>query len=192
VRTDRGDYQADRLVITAGAWEQDLLPNLRGLIQPERQVLGWFGLRQPELFAPERFPVFNVAVEEGRFYGFPAFGIPGFKFGRWHHLAEATDPDAVDRTVHERDRALLRNFAQRYFPEGAGPGLQFKVCLFTNTPDEHFIVERHPDEPAVVYASACSGHGFKFCSVMGEILADLVQNGETSHDITMFRSDRFE
>ena len=160
-----------------------------GLLQVERQVLGWFALRNPTLFSPERFPVFNVMVDEGRFYGFPAFGIPGFKLGRWHHREELTSPDSVDRTIHPADRELLHQFARRYFPDGAGEGLQFKTCLFTNTPDEHFLLERH--SPAVSYASACSGHGFKFCSVIGEILADLALDGATRHPIAMFRSDRF-
>jgi sarcosine oxidase len=191
VRTDRSTYDTRRLVITAGSWNADLLPQLRPLIQPERQVLGWFVPGRPEIFTPERFPVFNLTVDEGRFYGFPAFGIPGFKFGRWHHLGEAVNPDTMDREIHGRDEAVLRSFAERYFPEGAGPGLRFKTCLFTNTPDEHFIIERQMGEPAVAYASACSGHGFKFCSVIGEILADLTQLGETRHDIAMFRSSRF-
>jgi sarcosine oxidase len=192
VRTDQATFRASRVVITAGAWEADLLPHLRKFLQPERQVLGWFGLRRPELFTPERFPVFNVWVPEGRFYGFPAFGIPGFKFGRWHHREETVEPDALDRTIHHQDRELLHAFAKRYFPDGAGPGIQFKPCMFTNTPDEHFIIEPHPEDPGVVYASTCSGHGYKFCSVIGEILADLALEGSTRHSIGMFRSSRFE
>ncbi|MBI4419580.1 MAG: N-methyl-L-tryptophan oxidase [Gemmatimonadetes bacterium] len=191
VRTEHDTYEAARVVITAGAWDGVLVDALRNVLQPERQVLGWFGLAKPELFQPERFPVFNVAVEEGRYYGFPAFGMPGFKFGRWHHLEERTDPDAMDREIHPRDEALLRAFATRYFPDGAGRGLLFKTCLFTNTPDEHFIIDRDPGLPAVVFASACSGHGFKFCSVVGEILADLAMDGETRHEIGMFRLARF-
>ncbi len=191
VRTSRGVYEAERLVITAGAWSEGLVPPLVGLAQPERQVLAWLEPRRPERFAPDRFPVFNLVVEEGRYYGFPVFGVPGFKFGRYHHLEERTDPDHVDRTCHPRDEAILRAFAERYFPDGAGPTLDLKVCLFTNSPDEHFIIDVHPDFPQVVFAAGFSGHGFKFCSVVGEIMADLAQRGTTPHDIGHFRLNRF-
>jgi len=188
VRTGSGSFLASQLVITAGAWISELLPHLRELVQPERLVLGWFALQRPDLFSPARFPVFNLTVEEGRFYGFPAFGIPGFKFGRWHHREEITAPDSMDRAIHQADRELLPAFARRYFPDGAGEGLQFKTCLFTNTPDEHFLLERHSS--IVTYASACSGHGFKFCSVIGEIMAQLALDGTTPHDILPFALDR--
>jgi sarcosine oxidase len=191
VETERGRYEADRLVVTAGAWAGTLVPELAGLAVPERQVLAWFQPRRPERFVPARLPVFNVLVEEGRYYGLPVYGVPGFKVGRYHHLGEQGDPDRIDRTVHPADEALLRAFAGRYFPDGAGPTMALKVCLFTNTPDEHFIVDQHPRHPEVVVASPCSGHGFKFCSVIGEIVADLAERGETAHDVALFRLDRF-
>ena len=94
------------------------------------------------------------------------------------------EPDA-------EDERLLRGFAERYFPQGAGPTMALRACMFTNTPDEHFIVDHHPDHTQVVLASPCSGHGFKFCSVMGEILADLAtQDGTTRHEIGFLRIDR--
>lgn len=190
VHTDRAVYEADRLVITAGAWSGQLLDCLRGLALPERQVLAWLQPARPELFHPARFPVFNLLVEEGRFYGFPVFGVPGFKFGKYHHLEERADPDAADRAVHPRDELLLRDFAARYFPDGAGPTMSLKTCLFTNTPDGHFVIDLHPDYPQVAFASPCSGHGFKFASVVGEILADLAERGESRHDISLFRLAR--
>ncbi len=191
VRTDRGVYEAGSLVIAAGAWASGLLPPLRGLATPERQALAWFQPRRPELFTPERFPVFNILVEEGRYYGFPVFGVPGFKVGRYHHLEEQVDPDSLDREPGARDEAVLRPFAQRYFPDAAGPTMALKVCMFTNSPDEHFILDLHPDYPQVAIAAGFSGHGYKFCSVVGEIMADLATRGETRHDIAMFRLRRF-
>ena len=107
-----------------------------------------------------------------------------------HHLAEPIDPDDPDRRTTPADEALLRGFAERYFPEGAGPALALKACIFTNTPDEHFVIDVHPEWPQLCLASPCSGHGFKFCSVVGEILADLVDRGETRHDIALLRLDR--
>ena len=191
VRTDRGEYRAGRLVLTAGAWMADLLPELRGVAVPERQVLAWLQPHRPELFSPARFPVFNLQVPEGRYYGFPVYEVPGFKFGRYHHRMEATTADAMRRDVDAEDEALLRHFGTRYFPDGCGPTMALRTCMFTNTPDEHFIVDHHPAHEQVVVASPCSGHGYKFCSVIGEIVADLATgNGNTRHDIAFLRMQR--
>lgn len=191
VRTDRGSYDADKLIVTAGAWSTGLLDCLADLAVPERQVLAWLQPLRPELFIPERFPVFNLLVEEGRYYGFPECGISGFKLGRYHHLRETVDPNQVDRACHPRDEEILRVFAERYFPDAAGQTLRLTTCMFTNSPDEHFIVDLHPEFPQVTLAAGFSGHGFKFCSVIGEILADLAETGATGHDIDLFRLGRF-
>ncbi|GIX47910.1 MAG: N-methyltryptophan oxidase [Candidatus Tectimicrobiota bacterium] len=192
VRTDRGDYLAARLVVTAGAWAGKLVPQLAGLAVAERQVLAWFQPRRPALFHPGVFPVFNVLVEEGRYYGCPVYGVPGFKVGRYHHLGQQVDPDTLDREALERqDEEVLRAFTQRYFPEAAGPTLTLKTCLFTNSPDEHFILDVHPQWPQVILAAGFSGHGFKFCSVVGEILAELAHRGDSRHDLSRFRLARF-
>jgi sarcosine oxidase len=188
VRTERGEYEAERLVLTAGAW----MSELAGLpVVAERQVLAWLEPSRPELFAPERFPVFNLQVdEEERYYGFPVFGILGFKLGRYHHLREQGPADELDRKPRPEDERVLREFAERFFPEGAGPALALKTCLFENSPDEHFVLDRLPDAPQVVVGGGFSGHGFKFCSVVGEILADLAIDGETRHEIGFLRLDR--
>src|SRR5439155_746313 len=89
------------------------------------------------------------------------------------------------------DEAILRTFVRRYFPAGDGPTLSMHTCLFTNTPDTHFVIDAHPECPAVFIAGGFSGHGFKFCSVVGEILADLAECGSTRHDISLFRAARF-
>ncbi|HLZ26639.1 MAG TPA: N-methyl-L-tryptophan oxidase [Chloroflexota bacterium] len=192
VWTDTATYTAERLVLTVGAWARELVgPLLQGLAEPERQVLIWLGIRRPELFTPARFPVFNVLVPEGRFYGFPEWSVPGFKFGKYHHLAEQVDPDSIDRVANAADEAALRIFAERYFPDAAGATLDMQVCMFTNTPDEHFIVDVHPEYPQVSIAAGFSGHGFKFCSVIGEIMADLALDGATCHNIDLFRLRRF-
>jgi sarcosine oxidase len=191
VTTDRDVYDADRLIVTAGAWNATLLDCLDGLLEPERQVLAWLQPVKPGDFTTERFPVFNLLVDEGRYYGFPVFGIPGFKFGRYHHLEELIDPEEGDREPSLRDEQVLREFAERYFPGGAGPTMSLKACIFTNTPDHHFIIDLHPDYPQVSFTSPCSGHGFKFASVIGEIMADLAERGETRHNIELFRLDRF-
>jgi sarcosine oxidase len=191
IETDRGVYEAERLVISAGAWAGSLLPDLAHLFVPERQVLAWFQPSRPELFAPERLPVFNLAAGDERLYGFPVFGIPGFKFGRYHHRHEIVDPETMNRDADRTDEDLLRELAGRYFPEGVGPVMSLKTCIFTNTPDEHFVLDTLPGDERVVIASPCSGHGFKFASVLGEIIADLATSGFTRHNIDLFKLNRF-
>lgn len=192
VTTDRNVYEAERVIVSAGAWVGALVPDLKDLAIPERQVLAWMQPRRPDLFSPARFPVFNLVVDEGRYYGFPVFGIPGFKVGRYHHRGEIVDPDTMDRRCHPEDERVLRSFAERYFPDAAGPTTAMHACLFTNTPDEHFVLDVLPSHPDVIVASPCSGHGFKFASVVGEILADLAIDGGTRHDIALHRLGRFE
>ena len=191
VTTDRDVYEADSLVITAGAWNSELVDVLGGLLEPERQVLAWLQPSKPELFTPERFPVFNLLVNEGRYYGFPVVAVPGFKFGRYHHLEEVVNPETMHREPMLEDEQLLREFAERYFPDGCGPTMSLKSCMFTNTPDNHFIIDVHPQYPQVSFTSPCSGHGYKFASVLGEIMADLAERGDTRHNIELFRLERF-
>jgi sarcosine oxidase len=191
VRTSRGRYEAGRLVICAGPWASMLVPELGRLAVPERQVLAWLQPTRPEYFGPEAFPVFNLEVEEGRYYGFPSFLVPGFKLGKYHHRGEIVDPDATDLEPRPDDEELLRSFARRYFPDGEGPTVMLKACLFTNSPDRHFILDRHPAHPEVAIAAGFSGHGYKFCSVIGEIMADMAQHGRARQDLEFFRLGRF-
>ena len=161
------------------------------LLRPERQVVAWFEVEDTAAFRVDRFPVFVMTTTNGTFYGFPEFGVPGFKIGKYHHRSETVDPDSMDRTVHASDEAVLRECVQSIFPGANGPVLRSSTCIFTNTPDEHFIIDRLPDAPEVLVVSACSGHGFKFCSVVGEIVADLLTDGHSNHDLSLFRLDRF-
>jgi sarcosine oxidase len=191
VRSDRSVYEAERLVLCAGAWSEAVARLSSGLVEAERQVLGWFAPLEPELFEPERFPVFNLVVPEGRWYGFPVFGVPGFKVGRYHHRGEIVDPESFERSPQREDEELLRPFVERYFPAGAGQTASLATCLFENSPDEHFLLDLHPECPQAVVAAGFSGHGFKFCSVIGEIVADLALTGTTRHDIGFLRLSRF-
>ena len=191
VFTERAEYTAGRLVITAGAWAAGMVPSLEELAVPERQVLAWLQPKEPSLFALENFPVFNAYFEEGRYYGFPVFGIPGFKIGRYHHLEEVVDPDHMEREVTRQDEDILRVAASRYFPKANGTLMTLKTCLFTNTPDDHFIIDKLPGIPQVTVAAGFSGHGFKFASVVGEIVGDLAIKGETAHNIDLLKIDRF-
>jgi sarcosine oxidase len=191
VTTTRGTHEAGRLVLSPGAWVGELAPALAGLAVPERQVLGWFQPSHPARFAPDAFPVANVDFAEGRYYLLPAWGVPGLKIGRYNHLGERVDPDALDRTPTAEDEAVLRLCLSRYFPDADGPVMALAACMFTNTPDEHFVIDVLPAAPEVLVVSACSGHGFKFAPVIGEIVADLVTEGRSRFDLSMFRLGRF-
>lgn len=192
VLTDRAEYRARRLLVTAGAWTRTLVPALDAVAVPERQVMLWTQPRTPAAFDPKVFPVFNMEAEEGRFYGFPSYGGAGFKIGKYHHRRERVEnPDALDRTCGAVDERVLRAGVARYFPDADGPALGMKACMFTNSPDEHFIIDVLPGFPHVAVAAGFSGHGFKFCSVVGEIMADLALVGGSRHDIGLFRLDRF-
>ncbi|WP_394738971.1 N-methyl-L-tryptophan oxidase [Natronococcus roseus] len=191
VETDHDGYEADRLVVTAGAWAGRFVDALESVLVPERQVLAWFQPTEPDSFDRERFPVWNLEVPEGRYYGFPVHDVPGFKLGRYNHREEAVDPDAFEREPTQTDERLLREFAERYFPDGAGPTMGLQTCLFTNTPDDDFVLDTLPGSSQVVVGAGFSGHGFKFASVIGEILADLALEGETDHPIESFAIDRF-
>jgi sarcosine oxidase len=168
-----------------------MLGFLRGLIVPERQVLAWLQPNRPEFFRADTFPVFNMLVDEGRYYGFPVHAVPGFKIGKYHHLEETGTPEELDRGISALDEQVLRDCVSRYFPAAAGPTMTLKTCMFTNAPDGHFLLDLHPEQPQVAYASACTGHGFKFASVIGEILADLAQYRQTRHNIELFTHNRF-
>jgi sarcosine oxidase len=188
VRTDRGEYAARQLILTAGAWTSRLIPQLAPSLSPERQVMLWTDPLRPELFQVDTFPVFYIEVAEGAFYGFPVYEVPGFKIGKYHHRFERADPDAMDRECHPEDEAALRQAIRRYFPDTDGPTLAMKTCLFTNTQDEHFVIDIAMQR--VVVAAGFSGHGFKFCSVVGEILADLALDAATRHNISLFAIKR--
>jgi sarcosine oxidase len=191
VRTSHGTYEASRLVVTAGPWAATLVAALGPVAIPERQVLLWAHPMRPDHFRLGAFPVFNLEAAEGRFYGFPVYAVPGFKIGRYHHRRQSGDADATDRACYPDDEVVLREGIRRYFPDADGPTMAMKTCLFTNSPDEHFILDVLPGQTQVSVAAGFSGHGFKFCSVVGEIMAELALDGATRHDLALFRLSRF-
>jgi sarcosine oxidase len=191
VRTANGTYEASSLVLTTGGWISGHVPALARLAVPERQVLGWFQPRDTRLFMPERFPASILWTEHGHFYQFPLWGAPGFKIGCHRHLYQQGPAERLDRSVYPEDEALLRKGLAFAFPEADGTCLRLTACHYTLTPDEHFIIDRLPDAPQVVIASPCSGHGFKFGSVFGEVLADMTTGQTPAFDLKMFALSRF-
>jgi sarcosine oxidase len=190
VETDKGGrYEAGSLVLAAGPWTAKLLRRLKLLAVPERQVVGWFKTAGPQ-FAPAAFPVFILdCPETGIFYGLPERADEGFKVGKFHHRHETVDPDTIDRSIVPEDVEALAGL-ERYLSAAMGPPMGFKTCMFVNSPDEHFIIDVLPGHQNVVVAAGFSGHGYKFCSGIGEILADLVMYGATSHDTHLFSLSR--
>ena len=189
VRTDKGRYAADELVATAGPWTRELLPELAAEAVPVRAVMAWLQPERPEWFAPERFPVFVLRDGNDGGYGFPRHDVPGFKFGVSDPTPVA-DPDAMDREPTRAEEELHRRFAERYFPAGAGPTVGLSTCIWSMSGDEHFLLGRPDGRDAVTVGAGFSGHGFKFASVTGELLADLAVDGETEHDIEPFDVNR--
>jgi sarcosine oxidase len=191
VRTIKDTYEAGRLVLSTGAWIGEHVPGLKATAVPERQVLGWFRPKKPEHFRLGRFPVSNIKSDEGHFYQFPVWNVPGFKIGRYHHLKEQGPADGLSREPTAADEAALRAGLQHFFPDADGDLLAMRTCMFTNTPDEHFILDTLPDFKEVVVASPCSGHGFKFSSAIGEILADVAMDRQPKFDLSPFKINRF-
>jgi sarcosine oxidase len=192
VTGEGGDILAGCAVVAAGPFVKSLLPQLPAPIRVTRQVVGWFEPAQHlrACFAAERFPVFLLQNPDGVFYGFPG-DATGVKVAKHHHLDEAVDPDHYDHTVSAADEGTIRNVLKAHLPDAEGRLLAAQTCLYTMTPDGDFIIDRLPGCPQVIVAAPCSGHGFKFAPVIGEILADLAATGSTDHDITRFSLARF-
>lgn len=190
VTTARARYRARRLLLAAGPWMPGLLGDGMPGLTVERQVQHWFAPIPGMAAQVARLPIFIRQVPEGVFYALPPAGDgAGIKVAV-HHDGDTTTPESVDRTASPAEIAAARSLLDRYVPSLAGPHRRAAVCLYTNSPDGQFVIDRHPRCPAVVVASPCSGFGFKFASVVGEILADLLQDRPPAFDLVPFRAGR--
>lgn len=189
VHTPKGDYTAGSAILSAGAWFNTLSPFVQLPIQPVRKVVGWFETNSPE-FDAGRFPGFTLGTKQGGYYGFPSIGGAGLKIGR-HDGGVPWLPGETPAPfgAYPEDEAELRYALEAFMPAAAGRLLRSAVCKYEMTPDEHFLIDRHPEYPHVVIAGGFSGHGFKFSSAVGELLSNLVQ-GATA-DVGLFRLSRF-
>ncbi|MFN3560940.1 MAG: N-methyl-L-tryptophan oxidase [Chloroherpetonaceae bacterium] len=199
VKTDKGIYETKKIVITAGPWAGKLIPSLAQKLKVTRQAVAWVQPKKWEDFVLGKFPCWNVLDNGYHFYGFPIlpagqFGGPlGLKLALHTPGGDMTDPDSVDRNRRETDEQVLIQFLNKFIPDGYKNTLEVKTCLYTNTPDENFIVDYLPNfDKNVAIAAGFSGHGFKFVSAIGEIMADLVINGETQMPIKFLSLQRFE
>lgn len=192
VHTQHGVFHADKAILSAGAWFKTLEPFIKLPIQSVRKVVGWFQT-EGSLFNTGNFPGFTLGGLEGGFYGFPSIDGSGVKIGRndqgvlWQP-GESIQPFGA----YADDEGDLRSALEKYMPSAAGKLIRGAVCKYEMTPDENFIIDYHPEHPNILLAGGFSGHGFKFSSVVGEILADLVVKQATQHDISLFSLSRFQ
>jgi monomeric sarcosine oxidase len=191
VETASGRSAADRLIVTAGAWAGPILADLGLPISVLRKTLFWLEVKDPSRFAPERFPVFIADRPGLEFYGFPIFGQPGLKCAN-HAGGEPTTAKEVDRAIHAgEERELVEAAAWLFGGEHfTGRALSGVVCLYAQTPDGHFLIDRHPQFPQVVFGAGFCGHGFKFTPAIGELLVELALN-DAARTLPLFESDRF-
>jgi sarcosine oxidase len=186
VTTEKSTYESRRLVIAVGAWVKRLVSDVEIPVVVERQVVHWFRPAvATNLFAAERFPVVICEYAPGRFwYAFADRG-EGVKLAV-HHEGALVDPEYVRRDVGAEEVAYVQALLRTFMPAADGPLIESAVCLYTNTPDEHFLIDHHPAHHNVEIVSACSGHGFKFASVIGDIVADRVLGGKTPSELRRF------
>lgn len=186
VETDRGHYRADRLILAVGAWLPSLVPELAQSLWIERQVLLWFEPdRHAARYDARSSPIMLWEYAPDRIFAtFPDLG-DGLKAGI-HHEGTSCDPETLARVPTETDEQAVRSLLARLAPDANGALLDGCVCMYTNAPDHHFVIDRHPLHEQVVLASACSGHGFKFASATGELLAELALDGRPHFDLAPF------
>lgn len=190
VQTDSDRFRADRLVVTAGAWSAQLLADLGITLRVLLKHLHWYESGDQRLTPEAGCPAFFFETPAGYYYGFPQVDPRGVKLAEHSQGKLVKDPLQVDRQVDVAERARVQRFLAEYLPLVSSKPSDHASCFYTMSADEHFIVDVHPHHPQVVMAAGLSGHGFKFTSVLGEILAELAQDGDTGQPIEFLRCGR--
>jgi sarcosine oxidase len=193
VQTHRHCYSARSLVLSVGPWFAELAPAVSMPVVVTRHVMFWLKpLCQAPTFDQGVFPIFLWGPEEGPFlYGFPRLSKETHPKVAIHSGMEECLPSSIDRVIHPEDEAAIRAAIRERIPALNGEVSHASTCMYTMTPDEHFIIDQHPDYPQVVLAAGFSGHGFKFSAVVGEIICDLATARKTRFDISLFSATRF-
>jgi monomeric sarcosine oxidase len=191
VQTTRGDFAANRLVIAAGAWASHVIDDLNVPLVVRRKSLFWFATDAAEYSAAAGLPVFLFELPQGVLYGFPKLDERGVKFAEHSGGQVVQDPLYVDRSIDQQEQHRLTEVLADYLPGVTSRVTDHSVCLYTMSPDEHFIVNQHPRHPNVVFVAGLSGHGYKFAPVLGEALADLTLDGSTNLPISFLSARRF-
>ncbi len=191
VRTTKGEYEAEKLLVTAGPWLSEVVEDLAD-VTPRRAVMGWFRPAEPERFRQDAFPSFGWDTENGYFYGTPAYRIDGVKVGGATDIESETvvDPDGMDRAVTTEEEEMLRQFMETHMPTAAGPTLRLTACMTTRAPDKQYVFDTYGEDEAVYVAGGFSGSGFMTASGVGELASELVLEGSTAVDLEPFRVAR--
>ncbi len=199
IKTGKGIYHTKKVVITSGAYVSRLIPKAKLPLSVSRQLIGWVTAGTSVQQDPDAIPAWIIADINvpGIYYGFPPLNDEHspkngyFKFAH-HTVAESIEPHQLDDFDRDAEKAKLRSILEQYLPDLVTQPIEITACMYTNTPDEHFVIDFLPDsENNIVLATGFSGHGFKFAPVVGEILADLVTKAESSYDIGFLGVDRF-
>jgi sarcosine oxidase len=220
VKTCKSEYLTSKVILSNGAWLGGFIKNcpdlknlkifqkISSILNPQRNVVMWYRAPKPEFYTTQNFPVFILDIDNEMFYGFPitnggdnTYEKFGFKIGKYHHRRQNLTHEMLYekadwRTNFEQeDEKVLSSAVKLMLKNAYGPILKKTACIFTNTPDENFIIDPCPDRnyPCIALISACSGHGFKFSSVVGEIMATLVtDNKPYEHaEVNWLRANRF-
>ncbi len=187
VTTVNGQYLCDQLVLSTGGWSSRFLQSETPTLKPKRTPQMWFDA--PEKY--EKVPCFAFDLPEDFYYGFPSQKGMGVKLAAYKPIDDVSDPSTVDQKIPERSKKEIGGIIDRFLPGVSRQHSHEKMCFYTLTPDEHFLVGIHPKEKNVIVAGGCSGHMFKFTPVIGEIVADLALHGKTPHPIGFLGFERF-
>jgi sarcosine oxidase len=195
VSTDKGVYNANKVIVSAGPWINKFFPEYADLFKVYRQVLYWFAIKEGITpYLPENFPIFIFAgTGEDDIYGFPAIDGPqgGLKVAFEEYLTDTT-PENVNREIsREEIKRVYKKYITKHLPGVSDKCIKAVSCLYTVTPDSKFVIDTHPEYPQIIIASPCSGHGFKHSAAIGEALSELAVTGESQFDLSSFKIDRF-
>ncbi len=190
VHTDRATYRSEQLIICAGAWTSGILESVNWPLEVRRKVVLWCNSANPAHHIDAGCPVFGFETMGRFFYGFPSLDGEAIKVGDHTSGKAVTRPDDVDRSLREQDTQRIAKFLKKHVPEAAPQPIRHSICFYTMTPDEHFIVDRHPEHENVFIAAGFSGHGFKFAPVVGSVLADLAMEGCADAPIAFLSANR--
>ena len=191
VVTAAEQFVAPKLIITAGAWASQFLSNINLKLHVLKKHLHWYP-HSPSFYHLHRnAPTFFFETQDGYFYGFPSRDSRGVKVAQHSGGEAVNDPSNLDRSLDVRERAQVDRFLQAHLPQVTLPATGHAVCMYTMSPDEHFIVDQHPNHPQITFAAGLSGHGFKFASVLGELLVQLAIDNELQLPLEFLSLKRF-
>ncbi|MCG8584285.1 MAG: FAD-dependent oxidoreductase, partial [Pirellulales bacterium] len=196
VRTESSTYEAARLVITAGPWARENVTHLDAALKVEKKTLFWFASDDDTYSVERGCPIYLFERAGGIYYGFPKIDARGVKVAE-HRPAlvpetVVTDPTDIDRSIDEQEQQRVERFLAEHLPSVTHRRTDASVCMYTTTPDEHFVVDHHPDDPRVVFAVGMSGHGFKFAPVLGQALAEMALDGKTDLPVGFLGGGRLQ